>query len=147
MNSIQNNSEVDLHFSLRLADTGDVVDSNFDMDPVTFVVGDGNLPPSFESALMGLVAGSKVKKVIKPDLAFGLKNPSNVHKLERNQFASLSKLNIGLIVSFEDLRKNELSGTIVDISDSYVTVDFNHPLAGCSIEFEAEIISVRFEGI
>lgn len=51
-------TQVTLHFALELED-GSVVDSNFDREPVTFVMGDGNLLPGFEEALLGLQAADE----------------------------------------------------------------------------------------
>ena len=56
--SIDTGTSVTLHFSLALED-GHVVDSNFDTQPATFVVGDGNLLPGFEVSLMGLIDGDE----------------------------------------------------------------------------------------
>ncbi|MDP6197617.1 MAG: FKBP-type peptidyl-prolyl cis-trans isomerase, partial [Porticoccaceae bacterium] len=56
--SIDTGTSVTLHFSLALED-GHMVDSNFDGQPATFVVGDGNLLPGFEQPLIGLVDGDE----------------------------------------------------------------------------------------
>ena len=63
---IANNSQVTLHFAIKL-DNGDVVDSTFDKAPATFKVGDGNLLPGFEQALFGLKAGDKRSLPIMPE--------------------------------------------------------------------------------
>lgn len=143
---IQDNTKVNLYFSLRLADTGEVIDSNFGRHPACMVVGDGNLPPAFESLLIGLKPGSKVKKVLSPANAFGVKNPSNVHKVGRDQFSKIQDLKVGLVISFSDIAEKELPGIVIDVGEKFVTIDFNHPLAGSSIEFEAEVVSVIKNG-
>ena len=73
---------VTLHFALVLED-GDVIDSNFEAEPATFTVGDGNLLPGFETTLMGLVNGDEREFTISPGDAFGQHNPhSSVRQLE-----------------------------------------------------------------
>lgn len=74
---IRQNTEVTLHFALRL-ENGDTVDSTFDKAPATFKVGDGNLLPGFEAALFGFKAGDKRTLTIAPENAFGQPNPQNV---------------------------------------------------------------------
>ena len=59
--NITPNTKVSLNFSITL-ETGEVVDSNFDRAPVSFVMGDGSLLPCFEACLLGLKSGDEVKK-------------------------------------------------------------------------------------
>jgi FKBP-type peptidyl-prolyl cis-trans isomerase SlpA len=51
------NCKVELHFALRLADTGELVDSTFEKKPAKLVIGDGNLPEAFEAVIFGMKAG------------------------------------------------------------------------------------------
>ncbi len=136
------NCKVELHFALRLADTGELVDSTFDKKPAILVVGDGNLPEAFESVIHGMRSGERKIERIKPKDGFGQHNPSNVQKIRTDQFDSNVELSTGLVLNFQDKVKTDLPGVIKAIDELMVTVDFNHPLAGCDLEFEVEIISV-----
>ena len=49
----------------------------------------------------------------------------------------------GLMVSFADAQGAELPGVISSIEGDYVTVDFNHPLAGKELHFEVQILEVK----
>ncbi|WP_120996761.1 FKBP-type peptidyl-prolyl cis-trans isomerase [Stutzerimonas urumqiensis] len=138
---IGNATEVTLHFALTL-DNGDVVDSTFDKQPATFRVGDGNLLPGFEQALFGLKAGDKRTLDIPPEQGFGQPNPQNVQIMPRQQFEGM-ELSEGLLVIFNDAANTELPGVVRQFDDRQVTVDFNHPLAGKSLEFRVEIIDVK----
>ena len=130
---------VTLHFEIRL-ENGDVVDSNFDGKPATFTVGDGNMLVGFEAAMFGMTKGDRKIIDIAPEQGFGMPNPSNVHKIELNQFDGM-ELEPGLVVSFQD-PTGELPGVIKSFNDRFVEVDFNHPLSGQSLKFEVEILSV-----
>ncbi len=134
-------TSVTLHFELKLSD-GTVVDSNFEKDPATFTVGDGNLLQGFEESLLGLSAGDKNTAVVPPEKGFGQHNPNNIQKIGREQFPDDVKLEQGLMLSFADAQQTELPGVVTDITDKSVTVDFNHPLAGRSIHFSVQIIDV-----
>ncbi|MDA0791287.1 MAG: peptidylprolyl isomerase [Proteobacteria bacterium] len=131
---------VELKFSLRLAD-GQVVDSTGDKS-ARFVVGDGNLLPGFERVMYGLTAGEQREFLINPEQGFGVRNPENVQHMPRSSFGSDMTLSKGLVVSFSDQGNGELPGVITRLLDDTVEVDFNHPLAGMSIRFDVEIISV-----
>lgn len=139
---IQENSQVTLHFALKL-DDGQVVDSTFEKNPATLTIGDGNLPEGFEKHILGLSAGDRRTVKVPPEDAFGQQNPSNVQSFKKEQFAQAGDLEQGIVVSFQDASGSELPGVIDEIGDEKVTVDFNHPLAGKSLDFEVEIISVE----
>jgi FKBP-type peptidyl-prolyl cis-trans isomerase SlpA len=133
--------QVTLHFALNL-ENGDVVDSTFDKKPATFKVGDGNLLPGFEAALFGLKAGDKRTLQVEPEHGFGQPNPQNVQVMPRSQFEGM-ELSDGLLVIFNDAANTELPGVVKAFDDSQVTIDFNHPLAGKTLTFDVEIISVK----
>ena len=133
---------VTMHFALGLAD-GSVIDSNFESDPVTFVMGDGNLLPGFEEVLMGLQAGDQKSFLIPPEKGFGAHNPDNIQAFPRDEFPEDVELVEGLVLSFADAQQNELPGVIQEFDENTVTVDFNHPLAGRDIEFNVSIIDVN----
>ena len=138
---IAEGTQVLLHFALKL-ENGETVDSTFEKEPAKFVVGDGNLLPGFESVLMGMSSGEKQTFVIQPDQGFGESNPDNVQRFKRHAFNNQNELQPGLVVNFTDQQNHELSGVVSEVGEEYVTVDFNHPLAGKPIHFEVEILSV-----
>lgn len=130
---------ITLHFEIRLQN-GDVVDSNFAGKPATFTIGDGNMLAGFEAAIFGLKAGDRQVFEITPEHGFGMPNPSNIQKVGRESFVGMV-LEPGLVVSFQDA-SGELPGVVVSFDEKNVSVDFNHPLAGKTLEFEVEICEV-----
>lgn len=137
---INESSAVTLHFSLALAD-GQLIDSTFDKQPASFVMGDGSLLPGFEKCLIGLCAGDKKQFHVPQTDAFGAHNPNNMQTFARSNFSD-TELSEGLIVSFADAGGNELPGVVQSWDDREVVVDFNHPLAGRDLVFTVEIINV-----
>lgn len=133
--------EVTLHFELALPN-GEIVDSNFEGQPATFRVGDGNLPTGFEKVLIGLRAGDEHSVDIEEEDAFGPRNPGNVQTFPRYRFPADLAMEEGLVMSFADSAGNEQAGVIAAFSADQVTVDFNHPLAGKNIHFRVKILSV-----
>ncbi len=138
---ISNGKQVTLHFALKLED-GQIVDSTFDKQPAVLVLGDGNLPENFEAYLLGLEKGDKQSFTVPPEKAFAQPNPNNVQQMKRSDFAPDMVLEPGLMVSFADANGAELPGVIAQVEETFVMVDFNHPLAGKTLEFEVEIIDV-----
>lgn len=131
---------VTLHFAIKLED-GQIIDSNFEAEPATFTVGDGNLLEGFEKALFGLEEGAKQTLKILPENGFGMNNPSNMQNIPRSQFEGM-ELEQGLVISFADAANGELPGVIAEFDDQMVSVDFNHPLAGKKLDFQVEILQV-----
>ncbi|GGC03707.1 peptidyl-prolyl cis-trans isomerase [Marinobacterium zhoushanense] len=131
--------EIKLNFAIKLQD-GQIVDSNFDAAPATFVFGDGNIPEGFEQAMLGLKPGDHVELTIAPERGFGQHNPSNVQVMPRSEFKDM-ELEPGLVVSFQE-PGGEIPGVITEYNDERVMVDFNHPLAGKTLLFEVRIMAV-----
>jgi FKBP-type peptidyl-prolyl cis-trans isomerase SlpA len=143
---IADGAKVTLYFSLSLPD-GSEIDSNYGKSPATFRVGDGNLMPGFEAALIGAIAGDNISVVLPAAQAFGEVNPDNVQSFPRQRFAGLlanttDPIEPGTVLSFADSGGNEIPGVITQIGELSVVIDFNHPLAGREIMFKADIISV-----
>ncbi|MGJ8681975.1 FKBP-type peptidyl-prolyl cis-trans isomerase [Paraglaciecola sp.] len=140
---IKQNSEVVLHFDLKLAD-GSAADSTRVNDkPAKLVIGDGNLTQSFENCLLGLKTGDKKSFTLNPDEAFGQPNPDNIYYMEKSKFGSDTPAEEGMILAFTQPDGSELPGIVREVGGESVTVDFNHPLAGQVITFDVEILSVN----
>jgi FKBP-type peptidyl-prolyl cis-trans isomerase SlpA len=139
-------SKICLHFSLVLEDGTVAETTRDDNDPLEFVVGDGTMIQGLELALYGLKAGERQTLTIEPKLAFGFPDPENVHVLPRAEFPEDMPLSRGVIIEFNTPAGDEVPGTVLEVNDNDVKVDFNHPLAGHEITFEVEILSVESPG-
>ncbi|MFT4994319.1 MAG: FKBP-type peptidyl-prolyl cis-trans isomerase SlpA [Paraglaciecola sp.] len=139
---IQANSEVVLHFDLKLADGSAADSTRVNNKPAKLVIGDGSLTPNFEACLLGLKTKDKKSFTLEANDAFGMPNPDNIHHLERSKFSAQTPAEEGMIIAFNQPDGSELPGIIREVTGDSVTVDFNHPLAGQVITFDVEIISV-----
>ncbi|WP_019615570.1 FKBP-type peptidyl-prolyl cis-trans isomerase [Psychromonas ossibalaenae] len=140
--SITQDSEVLMHFSIRLADGSAVDSTKVDNKPAKFVMGDGSLTPGFEDCLVGLNEGQSETFTLAPESAFGLPNPDNIHHLELSKFSSDVPAEVGTIISFTQPDGSEIPGIIREVIADSVTVDFNHPLAGQTLTFEVDVLEV-----
>ena len=134
-------SRVTMHFSLKLSD-GMPVESSFDDQPLSFVVGDGTLDRGLELALIGLREGDHQVLTLMPGQAFGARDEAAVQWVEKSRFPADMQLEPGQIVGFSGPDGEEIAGAVLDVQDQQVRVDFNHPLAGREIVFETRIIEV-----
>lgn len=147
---IVSDSLVTLNFSLSLIN-GEVIDTNFDKEPASFRIGDGNMLPGFEEELLSLAAGDEIKKIIPSLRAFGEINPKNIQRFPIDKFKHLLEDDLiptekGSVISFKDPAGFDLPGIVKQVTAQEMVVDFNHPLAGKDIVFRAKVISVVVPG-
>ncbi|MDR9436084.1 MAG: FKBP-type peptidyl-prolyl cis-trans isomerase [Thiohalophilus sp.] len=135
-------SRVTMHFTLSLTD-GTVADSTEEGEPMTFTMGDGTLIEGLEMVLYGLKVGSKQCLEIGPRDTFGFPDEENIHTLPRSEFAAELPLEEGIILGFSTPSGEEVPGTIHEVRDEEVVVDFNHPLAGRPVVFDVEILAIE----
>ena len=139
---IESNTRVTLNFSLSL-ETGEEVDTNFGSDPVSFVMGDGSLLPGFERRLIGMRAGDEAEFRIPPEEGVGEPQDDNIQFISRADFDDNAPLEPGMLFTFADAAGGEVPGMIAEVDDEQVTVDFNHPLSGRTIQFKVRIAHVE----
>lgn len=131
-----------LHFSIA-AEDGTVMDSTDPEDPAYLNIGDGTLVEGLEACILGLRAGARQTVQLEPREAFGFADEGLVHTLSRSDFPEDMPLEEGLLIGFSTPAGEEIPGTILLASEEAVVVDFNHPLAGHTVTFECEILSVE----
>jgi len=142
MSLIERNSRVTLHY--RLGSTDDrVLEDNFDEEPMTLDLGQGEMAEGLELALIGLRPGDEQTIDIGPDLAFGHVDETLFRALPRAEFDPGFELEPGLIIEFATETGDTLPGTIIDFDDEVVHIDLNHPLAGQTVRYSVRIIAVE----
>ena len=127
-------TRITLHFAVRLMD-GTEMDSTYGGEPAAFSWGDESLMPGFERVILGLKAGDKRSVFIDAASGFGEYNEQNRQHFKRSTF-SADDVEVGTVMNFADAAGAELPGVIAELDDDWVTVDFNHPLAGRDLTFE-----------
>lgn len=138
---IRSGSRVLMHFSLALPDGTEAV-STFGGEPEQVILGDGSLTQGLEMALIGLKKGDRQTLELTPMQAFGLWDEDKLQWMPRSDFAPELMLEPGLTIAFETPSGEEVPGTITEVGERRVNVDFNHPLAGVDIVFSVEILEV-----
>lgn len=137
---IANGSKVTLHYTLTVE--GQVVDSSKGREPLNYVHGSGQIIPGLEQHLIGLKKGDKKSVVIPPEGGYGPHHPQGVQKVPRTAFKDSSTLKPGDIVSAQ-MSGKEFQATVTLLSETEVTLDLNHPLAGKTLSFDVEVVSVE----
>ncbi|MEM7563268.1 MAG: FKBP-type peptidyl-prolyl cis-trans isomerase [Pseudomonadota bacterium] len=144
MSVIERNSRITLYYRLGLTDD-QILEDNFDDEPMTVQLGQGDMAEGLELALIGLAEGDEQTVDIGPDLAFGHIDETLFRALARDEFDPDLELERGLIIEFSTEAGETLPGTILDFNDVEVRVDLNHPLAGQTVRYSVKIVSVENE--
>ena len=132
-----------LRYALRPRGGEEDIVSNFDdADPETVTLGAGTLAPMLEQWLIDLVPGERHVFLLEPWQAFGLSQPELVQTLRKSDLPDDMELTVDELVEFAMPNGQTLAGRILEIGGDAVKVDFNHPLADLSIEFEVEIVRI-----
>jgi FKBP-type peptidyl-prolyl cis-trans isomerase SlpA len=132
---------VTLHY--RLSCNGEDIVNTFADQPETFHIGGGDIDPRLEVLLTGLRVGEHRTYELEPGAAFGNHEPQRVHNMPRDEFAADLVLAPGHEVEFTLPNGQTLHGIIRALDDASVEVDFNHPLAGLPVVFEAQILAIE----
>jgi FKBP-type peptidyl-prolyl cis-trans isomerase SlyD len=119
-----------------------------DQQPLSFIYGVGMMLPKFEEQLYGMEAGDKFDFTIEVNDAYGPYEDENVLDLDRSIFEIDGKLDekmifAGNVVPLMDSEGNRLNAQVVEVTDTHVKVDLNHPLAGENLHFKGSVLEVR----
>lgn len=137
---IDRGCRVTLHYTLSLAD-GHVIESTRATEPATHVIGAGEWLAPLEERLLGLSAGD-VRRFDIGAAEIGPADVANVQAMSRDEFPADMPLKPGMVIGFALPSGEEAPGTVLDVSEHEVIVDFSHPLAGRDLVWEVEILAV-----
>lgn len=146
---IEKNTMVSLIYELREGDSeGRVIETLDETRPLTFLYGTGRLLPFFETNINSLDKGDAFAFTLESDIAYGEKREDMIIDVPVSVFETDGKINedicrVGNEVPMTDTDGNPLNGIINEITDTYVKMDFNHPMAGLNLFFAGKIIDVR----
>jgi len=143
---ISKDKVVSLSYELKVK--GEVVDKADASNPLTFLFGHGNLLPLFEEKINGLVPGEKFEFMIPSEEGYGLVNEEAIVELPKEIFVidgemASDLLEVGRTLPMRDNDGNAMNGTIVEIAENHVVMDFNHPLAGEDLHFAGKVETIR----
>lgn len=139
--AIKNGDTVKVHYTGSLPD-GTVFDSSREREPLEFVMGRKMLIPGFEAAVMGKDVGDRVTAHIPPDQGYGNADPELVFDVDRANVPAEITPEVGMRLQLSS-EEGTMDVTVTEVGEDTVTLDANHPLAGKTLTFDIEVISVR----
>jgi peptidylprolyl isomerase len=135
----KNGDRVRVHYTGRLTG-GEQFDSSRGGEPLEFTVGAGEVIPGFDEAVRGLKVGESRSVEIEPENAYGPRREGLVAEIEREraQFPVEPQVGMNLLLPLQD--GNQLEVVVTHVTESHVTIDGNHPLAGETLFFDIELV-------
>lgn len=149
---VENNKYVSLTYKLYVTGKGEneetLMEETTSGKPLSFITGAGLMLESFENNLRDLSNGDKFDFILKSDEAYGVYHDDRVIDLPKSSFEVDGKIDENMIfvnntIPMVDKNGNRFEGSIVEIADKTIKMDFNHPLAGEDLHFTGEILDVH----
>ena len=137
-----------VEFSYELEVEGQVVDHTTKEKPLDYIHGTGSLLPKLEAHIEGMQAGDKFEITLAPADAYGEVDPQRIIDLPKAAFEVNGEVREDLLVPGNTIpMMNSIGGVIpgvvLEVTADSVKMDLNHQMAGKTLHFSGEIISVR----
>lgn len=137
--AISKDQNVSMNYELKIND--EIIESNLEEDSINFVYGTGQIIPGLEAGIKDMNQGeTKVVKVPATE-AYGEYDEELAQTLPIADFEGID-LEIGMVLEGEEENNEPVRATVIEVTNDDVTVDYNHPLAGCDLEFTVYIKTI-----
>jgi FKBP-type peptidyl-prolyl cis-trans isomerase 2 len=121
---------------------GEVFDESPEGEPLEFQVGSGQVIGGFDAGVRGMTVGERRTVEIEPDDAYGERVDALVNTVAREGMRLDAEPEVGMSLTMQLGDGNQIPLTITDVTDTHVTLDANHPLAGEKLFFEIELLEI-----
>ena len=133
---------VDVHYTGTLED-GSEFDSSEGKDPLQFTVGAGQMIAGFENAVYGMKVGETKTVTIPSAEAYGPHDEDLVMEINRDELPEDIEPTVGLQIGVTYEGGQQGSATVTEVTETTVTLDANHFLAGKDLIFELKLVKIR----
>lgn len=141
MDKAKSGDTVKVHYTGKLHD-GTVFDTSEDRDPLEFTLGGGRIISGFDEAVVGMSINESKTVILTHDKAYGPHNQDMVMEIERNRIPPNVKPEVGQHFQIPGPNGQTLAVMVVGISDTAVTFDANHPMAGKDLTFDIQLVEI-----
>ena len=127
---------------------GKVADKASEEAPLDYIHGCHMLLPKFEAELEGKVPGDEFAFTLSPEEGYGVHDPKLRFDIPKSSFEVNGVLRedllvVGAVLPLLDSSGHVIQAQVMEVKESAVTMDFNHPMAGKTLNFKGKILSVR----
>jgi len=141
MAKVKHGDIVRIHFTSTFKD-GTIVDSTMNKEPLQFIMGNGEVISGLEEAVEGMEEGETKNITIPSDKAFGPYNEEMIQVVYKDRFPADFEVIVGMKLQAKNEDGQIIPITVIDVSESTVTLDLNHPLAGKELFFNVNVVAI-----
>ncbi|KPK74443.1 MAG: peptidylprolyl isomerase [Phycisphaerae bacterium SM23_30] len=123
-------------------DNGKTFFTSAEQDPLQFTIGEGQTIPGFEQAVVGMNSGESKTITVEADDAYGPHREDMVLEVNRSEMPPDLKPKLGDKLKIRQENGQAIPVRVTDVSESSVTLDANHPLAGEDLTFEIQLVEI-----
>jgi FKBP-type peptidyl-prolyl cis-trans isomerase SlyD len=138
---ITQHKAVSIHYRLT-NQQGELVESSFEGEPMLYLHGADNMIPGLEAALEGKSAGDKLEVSVEAEQAYGPYHDGLRQDVPLSAFGDIEDIVPGMrFIAETEMGQRPVQ--VTEVKDEVVVVDGNHPLAGQTLNFSVEVLSIR----
>ena len=142
----EKNKVVSLTYELIV--DGVLADKADENRPLEYLHGNGMLLPKFESEVEGLEPGEEFAFTLTPEEGYGVFDESRLIDLPKEAFMIDGKVRedllvVGKMIPMMSDAGHVVNGIVYEVTEEKVTMDFNHPMAGKTLNFTGKVVDVR----
>ncbi len=141
MPQAKNGDTVKIHYTLKF-DDGTVFETTIDHDPIEFTIGESQKIPGLEESVVGMSPGHWKTTKIAADEAHGPHREEMVLEVHRNEFPAHLEPQVGQRIQVSQPNGDKFIVTVTHASESRVTLDANHPMAGKDLTLDIHLIEI-----
>ena len=139
MSQVKEGDSVKVNYTGKLED-GTVFDSSEGKEPLEFTVGSGQIIPGLDKAVDGMEVGESKTVTVESEEAYGPRRDEMVLEVERERLPEEIEPEVGQQLQVGSSEDQTMIVQITDVTDTAVTLDANHPLAGKDLTFDIEVV-------
>lgn len=136
------NDTVKVHYTGTLKN-GEVFDSSKGKEPLEFTIGAGQIIPGFENGIMGMKVDESKTINIAAEEAYGERRDELVQEVAKTQLPAEINPEVGMQLMSQGPDGQQIPLVVMEVKETSITVDANHPLAGKDLIFEVSIVSIN----
>jgi FKBP-type peptidyl-prolyl cis-trans isomerase 2 len=142
MAQVKSGDKINVHYTGKLTD-GTLIESSEGREPLEFEVGSGMVIKGFDEGVTGMSVGEKKTIHIPAAEAYGDMDPNYLAVFNKAEIPSDIPYEVGMQLNMhQDGTGQVMPVSVVEVTETTITLDANHPLAGKDLIFDLELVSI-----
>ncbi len=134
--------KVSVHYTGKL-ENGEMFDTSEGRSPLEFTIGQKQMIPGFEQAVIGLGEGGRKTVSIPAAEAYGEHRAELIEEVKKSELPpDLQGVEVGQQLEAHQ-NGQRFVVKVVEVNDDSIKLDANHPLAGQTLVFDIELVKIH----